>query len=99
VNPLVVVEVTPAGVAACIVGAAAFLGATAYLFRQLRKLVRYAQALHTLTERELTNNHGSSLKDDVDGIAVSVGQLGRRLDDFETRFNEHVRDQGLPWTP
>lgn len=96
---LVVVTLDSAQLVASVVAAAAFLTATAYLFRLLREAVRRLLALNELAEQELTRNHGSSMKDDIHGIAVTVGLLSRDVEDLTKRFNEHIRDKGIPWTP
>lgn len=93
-----------------IVGAAAVLGALAYIARWVRRATRTLQAVHRIVERELdagdtcepvatvvarelTNNHGSSLKDDVDGIAVAVGALSRQVDDIDERLTNHLKER------
>ena len=48
-------------------------------------------ALEELVRRELTHNHGSSIKDDVHGLAVGMGSLGRDLDQLRTDFDTHTR--------
>lgn len=37
------------------------------------------------TARELEHNHGGSMKDDMTGLAVSMGDLQRRQDESEAR--------------
>jgi len=77
---MVIVRFTYEGVAAAVVLAVAFLTALGYLIRQTRRMIRYLVAAHNLLERELTHNHGSSIKDDTHGTALVVGALRRDVD-------------------
>lgn len=60
---------------------AAGLAALMYLLRGARRAVQTIGAIQDLVERELQHNHGSSMKDDVHGMAVAIGQLQRDRDD------------------
>lgn len=68
-----------------IILSAAVLAALAVIGRALRSglawcrmVARQLRAVGDIVERELEHNHGSSIKDDVHGIAVAVGLLQRR---------------------
>lgn len=52
-----------------------------------------SEPVKTVVQRELTNNHGSSIKDDVDGIAVAVGALSRQVDDIDERLTTHLNER------
>lgn len=76
----------PATLAAVAAGVAGSL----YLGRKLVRFLRALDRISRLVEHELTNNGGSSMKDDVHGIAVNVGmlqsdfrELGRRVETLE----------------
>lgn len=66
------------------------------LWRWGRNLARVLHAVHELVDRELTNNHGSSMKDDVDGLAVAVGAMSRLVDDLDERLTSHLNDRSDP---
>lgn len=77
---------------------AAGVAALLYLARQARRAFRAIrdglQLLGVATDivtRELEHNHGSSIKDDVHGTAVAVGQLQRRVGHLETAFHAHLK--------
>lgn len=55
-------------------------------------LSRRLEAVRKVINKELTHNHGTSVKDDVHGIAVAVGKLQRDFDDLTTRFDAHLRE-------
>lgn len=78
---------------ALIVGTAAFLGALAYLIRIGRRISRVGRAIATIVNHELTHNHGTSIKDDVHGIALTVGALSRDFEDFKTDFYHHIAEK------
>lgn len=68
-----------------IILSAAVLAALAVIGRALRSglawcrmVARQLRAIDAIVQRELEHNHGSSIKDDVHGIAVAVGLLQRR---------------------
>ena len=46
-------------------------------------LLSMTHDIKAVVERELSHNHGSSLKDDVHGIAVSVHRAHNRIDALE----------------
>lgn len=101
----ITVHVTVEQIVGAIVGAAAFIGAVGYLWRKGKRLVRLIVAIHALLEQaatvvghELTHNSGSSMKDDVAGLAVAMGAVSRqidniddRLDNVETVLTQHLR--------
>lgn len=60
-------------------GTAAGLVALGYLIKKLRQAARALDAIEVLVSRELTHNHGTSIKDDVHGIAISLGDIQRRV--------------------
>lgn len=66
--------------------AAAAQGA-AYLARGLVAVVHKVDQINDLTQRELTHNHGTSMKDDTYGMALAIGQLQRDRDDEHERVN------------
>lgn len=67
---------------------AAGVAALGYLAKKTRdaaragvRMLRAVIAIQRLVERELEHNHGSSMKDDIHGMAVAIGQLQRDRDD------------------
>lgn len=81
-----------------VVALAAFLAALAYLVRLGRRFARTGRAVWRLVDQELTHNHGTSMKDDVYGIAVSVGELSRKVDDLSHDLYHHLAEKD-PKTP
>lgn len=77
--------VTIPDVAAWLAAVAAGLAAALYLGRKLVRFLRALDRLSRLVEHELTNNGGSSMKDDVHGIAVNVGMLQREFHELGKR--------------
>lgn len=72
---------------AWVVGLAALVTATLYLMRQASRAFRFIEQIHDLTTRELEhtgNPDDDSMKDDLHGIAVSLGRLQRRVDRVES---------------
>lgn len=65
---------------------AAGVAGMAYLARLLIAVLRRVTVIQRITESELEHNHGSSMKDDVHGMAVSLGELQRRVDRIEGRM-------------
>lgn len=61
--------------------------ATVFLARAVRSLVHKLDAIDELLQQELTHNHGSSIKDDVHGMAMSIGGLQREQDEERSRMN------------
>jgi hypothetical protein len=57
-------------------------------FVQLGKVVR---AMDEIISRELEHNHGSSIKDDITGIAVAVGLLQRAAAELARKQDEDIR--------
>jgi hypothetical protein len=73
-------------------GAVVVLSGVGYLFRKIRALFRFIERIHEVTTKELEPNHGGSMKDDMHGLAVSLGKLQRRVDTIESRYNlDHPR--------
>ena len=87
---MVVVRFTYEGVAAALVLVVGVLAGIGYLIRLLRKAVRYLVALHSTVDRELNHNHGSSIKDDTHGTAITVGQLWRELEQVKKDLYAHL---------
>ena len=63
----------------------AFIGAG---MRGMYRIARKVDELNTVARRELEHNHGSSIKDDVHGLAIAMGQLGRDVDALSANVNE-----------
>lgn len=95
---------TPEVVAGWILAAAALLGALAYIGGKLRRGVHLLDALerlvqdntevttatHQVVDRELEQNHGSSMKDDLTGVVYTVGNLWGEVEQLRREFDEHV---------
>lgn len=81
-----------------ILAAAALIAALVYLIRFGRKVLRIVRAIQHVVEGELEHNHGSSIKDDVHGIAVATGKLQRDVDALGKDFYAHLAEKG-PRTP
>lgn len=64
--------------------------AIVWFLKLVRDLVLKLDRLDRLASKELEHNHGSSVKDDVHGIAVSVGLLQREFGRFRSDF-DHLR--------
>lgn len=73
--------------------AAGAVTAGLYLIRVLWRALRLIGVMHDIVTRELEHNHGSSIKDDVYGTAVALGQTQRRLDEVERRLEAHLTRQ------
>lgn len=69
---------------------AAGVAGAVYLARLAAKGFRAVSTMAELVERELQPNHGSSIKDDVHGMAVALGITQRRLDQVE-RDVQHLQ--------
>jgi hypothetical protein len=87
VEPLGWAAAAAAGVAGCI-----------YLAKKVRDLVRGVlyivhaiEVIRHLVQRELEHNHGSSMKDDMHGIAVALGKLQRETEDDRRRLKNALR--------
>lgn len=63
---------------------------------RVRDLQGTVDDLDTLVTRELTHNHGSSIKDDVHGLAIAVGQQSREIDDLREAFFDQL-DRRRKW--
>lgn len=86
------------GTIAVILGTAALLAAIAYLVRFLVKVGRVGRAVFEIVDRELTHNHGTSIKDDVYGTAVALGKLQREVDQIGSDLYNHLAER-TPKTP
>lgn len=82
-----------------LVGLTALLTALGYVIRKLRKAARVLDAIDRVVHRELTHNHGSSIKDDAVGTALSVGHLSRTVDDLVHRVSDLERTRDLHHPP
>lgn len=49
----------------------------------LEKLVPLVDSIESVISKELEHNHGSSMKDDLHGMAVGFGLTQRQVDDLE----------------
>jgi len=74
-----------------LIGLAGLVRSVVYLVRGARWLVHKLDAIDEVTQRELTHNHGTSMKDDVHGLALSIGELQRARDDERKRVNAVLR--------
>lgn len=90
-------------IVAAVIGAAAFVAALGYFALLARRGLRWLRGLHSVVNHELTHNHGTSIKDDVHGIALTVGTLARTVDtiaddfeDFKTDFYRHLAERTPP---
>lgn len=73
------------------VALASMVKAVAFLARGGRRLVHKLDAIDQLLTQELTHNHGSSIKDDVHGLALSIGEMQRDRDEDNERLNALLR--------
>ncbi len=64
----------------------AVLVALGYLVKLARSAARRLDAIDRLTSRELEHNHGTSMKDDVHGIAVALGKVQHQVDDLDAQL-------------
>lgn len=53
----------------------------------VRSAVHTIDAIEEIVAQELTHNHGSSIKDDVTGLACTIGLLQREVGDIATRVD------------
>lgn len=60
-----------------------FLVGLAWLIPRIRAGFRVLDSLEAIVTRELTHNHGTSMKDDVYGTAIASRRHGERLDTLE----------------
>lgn len=56
-----------------------------------RNMVRAIGAIQHLVERELDHNHGSSMKDDLTGMAIAIGKLQRDRESDRRRLRHAMR--------
>ena len=87
----------PTQITAGVGGLVALVAGLGYLVGKARKAARALDAIEQLVSRELEHNHGSSMKDDVHGLAVALGQLGRHVDDLDTAFQAHLNQPRRKW--
>lgn len=71
--------------AATVAAVAAGIAGAIYLTRKTVRFLRALDRLARLIEHELTNNAGSSMKDDLHSVAVNVGKLQGDFRDLGTR--------------
>lgn len=77
--------------AATVAGVAAGVAGLGYLARLVWRGAVKLDRINELVSRELTHNHGSSMKDDLHGIAVALVETQRQVDDLTghvTRLTE-----------
>lgn len=88
-------------VAAWVAVVAAGVAGLVYLARIAGHAVRALSTMSQLVERELTPNHGSSIKDDVHGMALALGKLQREFTDHkaETRRRLTAIESNTQETP
>lgn len=84
-----------ADLAALIPAVTAFLMAVGWLTQKVRRLIRVMETLNAVVTRELTPNHGGSMKDDVHGTAVSTHELEKRVDALSDALADHLRRSDL----
>jgi hypothetical protein len=75
-----VIDVT--GSATTIAALAAGVAGLGYLIRLVHRWATMLGKLLDLAEHELTHNHGTSIKDDVHGLALSVKVLQDTTDEL-----------------
>jgi len=59
-------------------------------FTAVRRVFHMVDIVETIVSRELTHNHGTSMKDDMYGMAVAFGLTQRQVDDMEEILYDHV---------
>lgn len=91
-----VVRVTAEQLIAVCLTAAALIAALGYLARKLRRLLEVVAAAYRLLQLELEHNHGGSIKDDITGMAISIGRVDREVTDLRSDFDEHVKKGRRP---
>lgn len=64
--------------------------ALGYLLRRLRLAFKWLENIERLTSKELEPNTGDSMKDDMVGVAQSLGLLQRQVDELEDEFRQHL---------
>lgn len=75
--------------------AAAAVAAVGYLGKQVLVVARGVLAIKEIVQRELEHNHGSSMKDDIYGMARSLGEVQRQLADFREALRRQHPDDPL----
>jgi len=63
------------------------------ILRWGRNLAIKMDAIDNIITRELEHNHGSSIKDDVYGLAVAFGKLQREVGHMQYELRAHIRQQ------
>lgn len=86
-----VIRVTSEQLIAACITAATLLTALGYLARKLRRIGQIVGAAHRLLQLELEHNHGGSIKDDITGMAVSIGRVDREVTDLRRDFDNHIK--------
>lgn len=76
-----------------VVGYGAAGAAAVWLLKLLRSLVLKIDRLDRIASKELEHNHGSSIKDDVHGIAIAIGTLQRDHDELRRQFVQHIKER------
>lgn len=77
--------------------AVGFALAVRQIARWLAGLWRRVDAVLDLVHRELEHNHGSSMKDDVHGIAMALGRTQRDLDAVVAALKRQHPDDPMFW--
>lgn len=97
-----VVVTTPAveALAAWVGVLVVLLTGTAYLWKRLRHVIKFADALERLVakvdaieavvSKELEPNTGDSMKDDLHGVAMALGHLQRHVGDLDAQLQDHL---------
>lgn len=80
-----------AAVAAGVAGLVYLVKALRYVARGVRWLFDAIEVIHDLVTRELDHNHGSSMKDDLYGVAVALGTLQREHEEDRRRLWRALR--------
>lgn len=76
------------GSAMTVAALAAGVAGLGYLIRLLRRWAAMLNKLVALAEHELTHNHGTSIKDDAYGLAVSVKVLNDNVDGLRDEMTD-----------
>lgn len=78
---------TPADASTVAAGIAAAVGLLVACWTGLRRLIRRLDRVDEVLRRELDHNHGSSIKDDVHGVAVASHESNRKLDNLSDQVD------------
>lgn len=71
--------------------------ALGYFAKKLRHVARLLEALSKVIGRELNPNHGSSMKDDLYGITMSLDKAHSRIDHLEQTLGVLAESQHHIW--